>query len=38
MGAAMTKMRGSLVTRTMQRYNIESRTEKLLEKDQAIYR
>jgi len=34
----MTKMRGSLVTRTMQRYNIESRTEKLLEKDQVVPR
>ena len=36
MGSALTKMRGSLVTRPMQRYNIESRTEKLMEKDKAI--
>ena len=36
MGSAVTKMRGALVTRPMQRYNIESRTEKLMEKDEAI--
>ena len=35
MGSTLSKIRGSLVTRPMQRYNIESRTEKLLEKDQV---
>ena len=32
-GQAISKLRGSFVTRPLQRFNIESRTEKLLEKE-----
>lgn len=36
MGQTISKLRGSLVTRPIQRFNIESRTEKLLKEDKAI--
>ena len=32
-GQTFSKLRGSLVTRPMQRFNIEARTEKLLKKE-----
>ncbi len=38
MGGVLGKMRGHLVTRPMQRYNIESRAEKVLERDAAVPR
>ena len=33
MGQTISKARGSLITRTVQRFNIEARTDKYLEKD-----
>ena len=35
-GQAFSKLRGSLITRPMQRFNIEARTEKLLKKEKPI--
>lgn len=36
MGKTLSKARGHLITRPMQRFNIETRTEKLLEKDKPM--
>jgi len=36
MGQTFTKLRGSLITRPLQRYNIESRTEKLLAENEPV--
>lgn len=36
MGKALSKVRGGTVTRTMQRFNIEARTERLLEQDKPV--
>jgi hypothetical protein len=38
MGQALGKVRGALVTRPLQRYNIEARAEAVFEKDQATPR
>ena len=35
-GQTFSKLRGSLITRPMQRFNIEARTEKLLKKEKPI--
>ena len=35
-GQALSKMRGSLITRPMQRFNIEARTDKILNKEKSV--